>query len=410
MLQIYQPLRWIAVILPVAMSLPMAWISIAKLTLLATGMLVMIQHWREKQPVLGLAQNNSTFLVGIVVAWFGLSTMWTSASTSYALHAWLKHSKLLIIPLVVVVLTHSKTTRLAIQSFVGAQGIVITLSWLMFLGIPIPTFSPYTDVGPVVFSTSYIDQAAMFAVASAMAWHLRHQNLWPKWVSYAMPIFALCNILFLLPGRTGYVMVMVLIIQAISWLIPKGRRKYSLVVIPMTLLTAFLLVPSQSRVGFERIVDEVNLYVEKADLSTSAGWRLNAWSTSLQAIASRPVQGYGVGSFVPAVKPFQVGNGQAIIGESLSSNPHQEFLLWGIELGVGGTLLLLILLLEICRSINAQLTDIRQATTAVVMVVLVACLFNSALFDDLVGDFLCFSLGLCLALGYTSHSTNHRNA
>lgn len=408
--QIYQPWRWIAVFLPIAMSLPMAWISIAKLTLLTTGLLVLFQNWKKKHPVLGSAQSSSTLLVGIAVAWFGISVIWASAPISHALHAWLKHAKLLIIPLVVLVLTYSKTTHIAIQTFVGAQGIVIILSWLMFLGFPIPTFSPYTNVGPVVFSTSYIDQATMFAVACALAWHLRCLNLWPKWVSYALPVLGLCNILFLLPGRTGYVMVVALIIQAILWFIPKGMRWYSLVVIPMTLTVVFLVVPSESRIGIERIANEVNLYVKKADSSTSAGWRLNAWSTSLQAIASRPVQGYGVGSFVPAVKPFQVDSGKTVIGESLSSNPHQEFLLWGVELGVGGALLLLILLLGIRGSIKAQYTDIRQAAAAIVVVVLVACLFNSALFDDLVGDFLCFSLGLCLALGCTNHSTRHQNA
>jgi hypothetical protein len=32
----------------------------------------------------------------------------------------------------------------------------------------------------------------------------------------------------------------------------------------------------------------------------------------------------------------------------------------------------------------------------------VACLFNSALYDDLMGDFFCVSLGLLMALGARS--------
>ena len=405
-------MRWIAVFLPIAMGLPMAWISIAKFTLLITGLYVIFQNWREGLPVLGSALNKLTLLVGLAVAWFGLSTIWTSAPLSYAAHAWLKHAKLLIIPLILVVLTHRETVRLAMKTFVGAQGIVIALSWLMFIGIPIPSFAQFADIGPIVFSTSYIDQAAIFAVASALAWHLRHQKLWPKWVSYMLPALGLGNILFLLPGRTGYVMVVALVAMAFWWFLPKRIRWYSLVAIPMTLLAVELVVPSQSRIGMEKVADEVTLYVKQSDTSTSAGWRLNAWSTSLQAIASRPVQGYGVGSFVPAVKPFQAANGDAVIGESLSSNPHQEFLLWGVELGVGGTLLLLVLLLGISRSVKAQYIDVRHATVSVVVIVVVACLFNSALFDDLMGDFLCFSLGLCLAFGCTnqSHSKNHQNA
>jgi O-antigen ligase len=372
----------------------------------------MLNNWRQKQPVLGSALIKPMFLVGLAVVWFGLSALWTSAPLSYAVHAWLKHAKLLIIPLLLLVLMHRETVRLAMQTFVGAQGVVILLSWLLFAGIPLPTLTLTNELGPVIFATSYIDQAAMFAVASALAWHLRHEKLWPKWVSYMLPLFGLSNILFLLPGRTGYVMVVVLVALAFWWLLPKRIRWYSVIVIPMTLLVAELLIPSQSRIGIEKVADEVSRYATKADTSTSAGWRLNAWRTSLQAIAARPVQGYGVGSFVPAVTAFQSANGDSVFGASLSSNPHQEFLLWGVELGAGGVLLLLVLLVGISRSVGAQYVATRHATVSVVVVVLVACLFNSALFDDLMGDFLCFSLGLCLAFGYTrdSDTTNRQNA
>lgn len=405
-------MRWVAFFLSIAISLPMAWISIAKLVLLITGLYILFKNWRQKLPVLGSATTKLMLLVGLAVAWFGLSALWTSAPLSYAIHAWLKHAKLLIIPLLLLVLAHRETVQLAMQTFVGAQGIVIALSWLLFAGIPLPTLTLSEVLGPVVFATSYIDQSAMFAVASALAWHLRHEKLWPKWLSYLLPALGLCNILFLLPGRTGYVMVVALVALAFWWMLPKRFRWYSVVAIPVTLLIAELITPSQSRIGIEKVADEVTRYAQKADTSTSAGWRLNAWYTSLQAIALRPVQGYGVGSFVPAVRPFQAANGDAVFGESLSSNPHQEFLLWGVELGVGGTLLLLVLLVGISRSVKTQNVAIRHATVSVVVVVLVACLFNSALFDDLMGDFLCFSLGLCLAFGCASHShtTNRQNA
>jgi O-antigen ligase len=41
----------------------------------------------------------------------------------------------------------------------------------------------------------------------------------------------------------------------------------------------------------------------------------------------------------------------------------------------------------------------RQSMQSVVAVFTVACLFNSALFDALIGDYFCLTLGLLLACG-----------
>ena len=43
---------------------------------------------------------------------------------------------------------------------------------------------------------------------------------------------------------------------------------------------------------------------------------------------------------------------------------------------------------------------VRDATWSFVAVLLVACAFNSALFDGLIGDYFCVMLGLLMTLGF----------
>jgi O-antigen ligase len=124
-------------------------------------------------------------------------------------------------------------------------------------------------------------------------------------------------------------------------------------------------------------------------------------------MAHQPFVGYGVGSFVPAVKAMEKGNSTAIFGNTLSSNPHQEFLLWGVELGVGGVLLLVGMLWFCTRWAQSFSPPANRAVTSIILTITVACLFNSALYDDLIGDFLCFALGISLAYG--RQTTPHRS-
>jgi hypothetical protein len=47
---------------------------------------------------------------------------------------------------------------------------------------------------------------------------------------------------------------------------------------------------------------------------------------------------------------------------------------------------------------------VKRATLSVLVATAIACLFNSALYDDLMGDYLCVTLGLLMALGTRSMS------
>ena len=111
-----------------------------------------------------------------------------------------------------------------------------------------------------------------------------------------------------------------------------------------------------------------------------------------------------------AVERLEGLSGAMILGPVKIRNPHQEYLLWGVELGAGGTLLLLLLILCLVRDARQFDPPIARATLSVVAAMAVACLFNSALYDGLIGDFFCVTLGLLMALGLRTSSSRSDKA
>lgn len=378
----------------------MAWISLSKVILLITGTSVLIQGFLRNRST--IVPSRFTWWVIVTLLAFSLSLIWTEAPINHALNTWVKHAKILIIPLLIFLLSTSSLSRIAIRYLVFAQGAIILLSWALFLGIPIPIPAQEDPGSPIIFAASYIDQSVMFAIASALAWHLRNEGIFPRYIGYALPIMGLCNVLLVLPGRTGYVIVFVLLGLGSWWQVPKKWRLLTGITVPLVILCASLIASTNIRERIGQIYKESIHYNQQADASTSAGWRLNAWLRSTQAIASKPVTGYGVGSFVPAVKRFETAEKEKIFGTNLSSNPHQEFLLWGVELGLAGLFLIVTMFLLVIADTQNFSPSTKKATLSVLSVIFIACLFNSAMYDDLIGDFLCFSLGFCLSLGKAS--------
>lgn len=387
-------------------SLPMAWISLAKLGLIIFGLYALINlrsyagSWQE-----ALTPTSMRLLV-LAIALSGLSMLWSIVPMEHAVHTWLKHAKLLTVLMLTLLLTTEARANLAMKSLLWAQSAVILLSWLIIFGLPWPRHESGTY--GVVFAESYIDQSAMFCISGALAWHLRDQNLWPKWLVQFVVVAGIANVLFVMPGRTGYMILIALVTASVFWAAPKKIRWVSLIVAPVLLVTAAWFASPNTRSGLERAANETRNFAYQPETHSSSGWRLNAWHRSLEAIALRPLIGYGVGSFVPAVKSVEKGDAASIFGTNLSSNPHQEFLLWGVELGITGVFLFVGLLWYFFRWAQSFSIAAGQAVTSVLLAITVACLFNSALFDDLIGDFLCFALGISLAYGRLSSTHFHK--
>lgn len=385
-----------------SVSLPMAWISLAKALLFSSGVACLIaDHWTKRSnPALNQLWTTRVLLVTLLV--FAFSLIWSEADTGTALSSYVKHAKLMGILLLVSLIRSEQEARVAVLAFCAGQFFLLLSSWLMFLGIPIP-WSADTPTKYVVFS-SYLDQSIMLATSAGVFWHLRKDRLWPQWAGISMALLALVNALLLLEGRTGYLVALTTLSLAAMWAMPKRLRTATLILTPVIALLGLSLGSAQVHERVTKIVSESLNFTkhQQVGIKDSSGWRLNAWRRSLQAINEKPLSGHGVGGWTPAVKRFEGSTANALFGEGNNSNPHQEYLLWGVEIGLGGLLLLVAFLVAAARDAFTFPPNIRHATLSVLAAIAVACLFNSSLYDDLMGDYFCIGLGLLLALGAQS--------
>lgn len=390
--------------LALSASLPIAMMSIGKLLLFLAALGYFIEAQLRRVPDGALPTLLSPRLLVFILAVFAISLLWTSADLHTALAALVKHGKLLVIVLLASLIRTAREGRIALLVFAIGQFALLAISWLLVAGLPLP-LAPQGASPGVVFS-SYLDQSIIFATSAAVIWHLQSlpapRPLWPRWLAAAFVIAALASVFQVLIGRTAYVVAIALIGLALVWRLPPKFRLTALFGVPLLILLALFMASSYlpARVGL--VFSESRNFSEKADITTSSGWRLNAWQRSIEAIAEKPAQGHGVGAWSNTVKRLQGRSGAAVFGAGSLSNPHQEYLLWGVELGLGGILLLLLLHLALARDFAGFVESVWRAGVSVVLAMAIACLFNSSIYDGLIGDYFCIVLGLLLGLGLRS--------
>ena len=380
-----------------ALPLSMAATSISKLLLALTGLAIVLQAIARRETLPSLYQLSSVKLVFLMLGLLALSAAYTDATALQALGDWGKYAKLILIPLTVILLRTPAHCRAALVLLLASQTFVLLSSCALGLGWTLPWVQADRNGATTVFTT-YLDQAVMTAGYAALCWHFRSSvsNRWLTWTATGLALLAFFNVIFLLKGRSGHVAMLVVAALAVGWALP---RKWRWMMFAAPLLAGLLALTTGSefqdrmRLGLAETID----YAQRDDKSTSIGLRLNFWHRSVQAIAERPLTGYGVGSWRQQFLRLE-GPG-ASLGNSPRSNPHQEFLQWGVQLGLPGIALVVALMVCLLRDARAFDRPARLAMQSVVAVFTVACLFNSALFDALIGDYFCLTLGLMLACG-----------
>ncbi len=310
-----------------------------------------------------------------------------------------KYMDLAFIPIFIFALSKPSSRQLAVYAFLAAMGLTLVLSYLV--GFQVLSIQPWMSRfslvdNPVIFF-SHITQNNMMALAVFLAFlQARDEVILLRrlaWLGYGG--LALGNILFMVQGRTGYAVLLVLLAwfawrSADRYLAQKGRSmgiKQALVV--LLALTGMVLV---SYVTSPRLRDrmhttlvEYQSWAPYHGKMTSTGQRMDWYYATTRIVADSPVLGVGTGGF-PAAFEQKVA-GQDVL---ITPNPHNEYLMITAQTGVLGLALLLFLFYTLWRSAPLLPTAFEQdAVRGLVLAYMVNCLFNSALMDH--ADGLLFS-------------------
>jgi len=170
---------------------------------------------------------------------------------------------------------------------------------------------------------------------------------------------------------------------------------------PLVLVVVFLSFDKVAQ-RLSAVKSEVSAYSAETGQESSSGTRLKFWTTSVEAISRKPLMGSGAGSWVTEYNRIeQLKNPlHPSLGAQSHGNPHQEFLLWGVQLGVGGIFLLFAFAGAVLLDLRKMDRPVARAGQSVLLALAVSCLFNSSLYDAYIGDFFCVSLGVLLAYGF----------
>ena len=387
-------------------GLSIAIISISKVLLVLAALPILLMGKKSAVDGTPVEKMWAPLVATVVVFVFALSLIWTLAPLDQALSALGKYGKFLIIPVLLVLIQTRREAYYALLCFLGAQVFLLSSSWLLYFHVPLVWATSNMAVDRYAVFSSYLDQGIMSAVVAAVFWHLKAlaPNKFLLYTAIAISLMALGNVFIVFLGRTAYLIGIVMVSLAVFWMLPRRYRFAVVLLPPLLLLLAFFSFDKVAqRVSFTRA--EVSDYSAGVGAATSADNRLDFWKASIEAIVEKPLAGTGVGSWATTYNKIQKKIYPTHKDLTVGGNPHQEFLLWGVQLGVGGIMLLVAFMTAVMLDLRKMDTPVGRAGLSVLVALAIACLFNSSLYDAYIGDFFCLSLGVLLAYGARSCAT-----
>jgi O-antigen ligase len=391
----------LAVICMVAASvgLSMAIVSIAKLLLILFGLATLLLARREIEPPTRLKDAFTPVAVLAILFAFSASLFWTVAPQAEALGALAKYGKLIVIVLLMMLIRERREAMYALGTFVLAQTFLLASSWMLFAHIPVPWATSNMALTEYAVFSSYLDQGIISAVFSAICWHFRSlaPGRFGKHLAVFVALAALCNVFFILNGRSGHVIAIALLSIAIMWELPK-RFRTSVILMPFLLVLVLFFSSTKVRDRLTQVQTDLQSYSSQVQPTTSSGVRLELWRRAIEGIAQRPFAGTGAGSWNTISNRLQREKRPNDSRDGYA-NPHQEYLLWGVQFGIPGILMLFALMFSVLQDSKRMEQPYARATQSALLALAIACLFNSSIYDALIGDFFCVLLGLLLALG-----------
>lgn len=338
------------------------------------------------------------FLVLFIAMFYGVTPLKDAAAIL------MKYIDLAFVPIFIFIISNEVLQRRARYAFLVSMAITLLISSLVGLNIlPVmPWMNTWTVASNPAIFHSHITQSNMMAFAVFLAlleW--RDANTRVRMVGWAMfAVIGIINIMFMVQGRTGYLILFVLI-SWFGWMTFERvmRRKnlnfswsqrglFLMVLFLVAIGTYHLSSRLQDRAAL--VISEYQAWTQSRDDKTSIGLRLDFYSNAFGIVKDNALFGVGTGGFAAAYA-HQVEDG----GGLQTRNPHNEYLNIAVQTGGVGLLSLLILFYTLWRYAPSLPTPLEQdAARGLVLAYLVNCMINSALMDHADGLFFAFMTGV----------------
>lgn len=394
------PLQWSVILIGLSVPISVAFDNVL-LALILLGALLSLQSIARIAATHPVARAALLLFSMLLIAMFYGVTPLSEAGVTL-----MKYIDLMFIPIFIFMLSNEVVQRRARYAFLIAMAITLAASYLIGLKIvPVmPWMHPWTAVANPAIFHSHITQNNMMAFAIFLAL-LEFRSAVTRsmrilWCAFAL--LGIINILFMVQGRTGYLILFALLCW-FAWttfsraILQRGRswgwQQKALVVIAL-IASAVVVYHSSSRLH-DRVamaISEYQTWVPGHAQSTSIGQRLEFYSNTLHIVKDNVLLGVGTGGFPAAFE-------QQTLGENIKTrNPHNEYLMISVQTGIIGLALLLYLFYTHWRCAPSLPGALEQdAARGLLIAYIINCMLNSALMDHADGLFFAFMTGVLFA-------------
>lgn len=375
--------------LPISTALSTAFAALALACWAAGG------DWRAK--LARYAHEPVARAAALLFAWLLLSLAWAGPWTSAQSEFATDYATLLLLGVFLHAFNDRRLARAALVGLLAAAVLTLALSLALAAGVlPEVRFIKGTPANPVVFKL-HITHGLVMALAALLfaALAIERRARWPR-IGYAT-LAALCaiNAVWMVQGRTGYVVAAVLALLLFHHLFRwRGLAAAALAVAAIG-AGAYAYSPSfGARVDLALAEWSAASPERAAAPSDSIGLRLEFMRNSAAIVAAQPLLGVGLGGFGAAYAEQVAGTDMLA-----TANPHNEYLLLAVQAGVPAALLFGWLLACVWRAARDGAGAVQPlAARGIAAWMAVGCLFNALLIDHTESLLFVWTAALAVAL------------
>ena len=360
-------------------------------------------NWRER----GRRIITNPVAVGalLLFGWLLVGTLWGLGSLGERMLAVKKYADLLLIPLLISMAIDVHERRRAILALAVSLALTLMLSLAFSAGLlptgwvidcdsstpcafPKPTTCDSSN--PCIFkkhTTHNMLMAFGVLLFGVLAW--KSSRRWMRWGLVGAACLATGNVLLMVQGRTGYVVLAGLATVALYMYFGWRGMVAAVVAISVTFSAAYRVSTSfHDRVDL--VATGVTQWSPRMATYDGVTERMEFFHYTVEIIQDHPLVGVGTGGFMQAYAQH-VQN----LGLPVPTHPHNQYLLVMVQVGIVGLGLLFWLFAQQWRSAyfpgNAGYGLLARG---LVVTIAIGCLFQPALNDHTEKLFYCLFSGL----------------
>lgn len=261
--------------------------------------------------------------------WVGVA--YTSGDAPDIRHELQKYSKLLFILLAITLLQEEKWRNRGLAAFALAMFVTLVLSMINVVW-PL-SIAKGTSTNSFVFKDYIVQNLMMSFFVLLMLVKSREQSSKLRRLAYlALAACAMANILLFVFGRTGYLSLAAVLAVFIAFYIPPRQRWQWLIAALLAGLALFYFSDT-----FRGRINQAATEFQNRDANqpTSVGQRVEFFRKSVELIKERPLAGWGTGAYPKEFCRIALTEEWCMLGKF---HPHNQFLAFGVQLGLLGIL------------------------------------------------------------------------